>query len=85
MFGKIHTSLTNMVTPGEDEETHKSNQRKATNLFRSIFGIMGDKKIVEVDGALHEVLLEVGSRGRRRREGKTRQRQRQQRQRNSKD
>jgi len=53
-FGKIHTSLTTIELP--DEEQTKQVRARAPLLFRNIFGVMGDKKVVEIDGLAHELL-----------------------------
>lgn len=56
LFGKIHTPLT--VIEGPNEEDTKNWNRKAPYLFRNVFAVMGDKKVVEVDGLAHEILSE---------------------------
>ena len=54
LFGKIHTSLTHIE--GKDEEETKELNKKAPYLFKNVFAVMGDRKVVEVDATAHELL-----------------------------
>lgn len=56
LFGKIHTSLTTIEGP--DEEETKLWNKKAPLLFKNVFAVMGDRKAVEVDGLAHELIVE---------------------------
>ncbi len=54
MFGKIHCSLTNIECL-TDEETKDMNKR-ALQLSKNIFGIMGDKDYQNIDALLYELI-----------------------------
>jgi len=55
MFGKIHTSLTT-IEPNLHTPAGKSLQKAATQLFKNVFGIMGDKIYENVDSLVTDLL-----------------------------